>query len=66
MQKSTLKGTQKNIVEIIMQNPNVTILQVAKQLNLNTRGIARHFKVLQDKGIIRRVGSDRKGYWEII
>jgi len=65
-QKSTLKGTQKNIVEIIMQNPNVTIPQVAKQLNLNPRGIARHFKVLQDKGIIRRVGPDKGGHWEII
>ena len=64
--KDTLKGTQKTIVEIIIGNPNVTIPEVARQLNLNPRGIAKHFKVLQDKGVIRRVGPDKGGHWEVI
>ena len=64
--KDTLKGTQKTIVEIIIGNPNVTIPEVARQLGLNPRGIAKHFKVLQDKGIIRRVGPDKGGHWEVI
>ena len=64
--KSTLKGTQKTIVEIIINNPHVTIPEVAKQLDLNPRGIAKHFKVLQDKGVIRRVGPDKGGHWEVI
>ena len=64
--KDTLKGTQKTIVEIIISNPNVTIPEVAKQLGLNPRGIAKHFKVLQDKGVIRRVGPDKGGHWEVI
>ncbi len=65
-QKSTLKNTQKTIIEIIMNYPNVTIPQVAQKLNLNPRGIAKHFKALQDKGFIRRVGPDKGGHWEII
>ena len=64
--KDTLKGTQKTIVEIIIGNPNVTIPEIARQLNLNPRGIAKHFKVLQDKGVIRRVGPDKGGHWEVI
>ena len=64
--KDTLKGTQKTIVEIIISNPNVTIPEVAKQLNLNPRGIAKHFKSLQEKGVIRRVGPDKGGHWEVI
>ena len=64
--KSTLKGTQKTIVEIIIGNPNVTIPEVAKKLDLNPRGIAKHFKTLQDKGVIRRVGPDKGGHWEVI
>lgn len=62
----TLKGTQKKIVEIIINNPNVTIPQVAEQLDLNPRGIAKHFKALQEKGVIRRVGPDKGGHWEVI
>ena len=64
--KDTLKGTQKTIVEIIISNSNVTIPEVARQLGLNPRGIAKHFKVLQDKGVIRRVGPDKGGHWEVI
>ena len=64
--KSTLKSTQKSIVEIIMRNPEVTIPQVANLLDLNPRGIAKHFKTLQDKGIIRRVGPDKGGHWEVV
>ena len=64
--KSTLKGTQKAIVDIIEENPHVTITQVAEQLKLNARGIAKHFKNLQVQGIIRRVGPDKGGHWEIV
>lgn len=64
--KSTLKNTQKTIVDIIEANPYVTISQVAQQLNLNTRGIAKHFKNLQVQGIIRRVGPDKGGHWEVV
>ena len=62
----TLKGTQKKIVEIIINNPNVTIPQVAEQLDLNPRGIAKHFKALQEKGVIRRIGPDKGGHWEVM
>ena len=64
--KSTLKSTQKAIVEIIEKNPQVTISQVAEQLKLNMRGIAKHFKNLQAQGIIRRVGPDKGGHWEMV
>ena len=63
---NTLKGTQKKIVEIIINNPNVTIPQVAEQLDLNPRGIAKHFKALQEKGVIRRIGPDKGGHWEVM
>lgn len=64
--KSTQKSTQKAIVEIIEINPQVTISQVAEQLKLNMRGIAKHFKNLQAQGIIRRVGPDKGGHWEVV
>jgi ATP-dependent DNA helicase RecG len=60
------KLSEEAFVEIIMRNPEVTIPQVANLLDLNPRGIAKHFKMLQDKGIIRRVVPDKGGYWEVI
>lgn len=65
-QKSTLKGTRKDIVDIISNNPNATIPQIAKQLGKNPRGIDKHLKTLREQGIIRRVGPDKGGHWEVV
>ena len=64
--KSTLKSTPKRIVELIEENPNITIDNVAELLQMNRRGILKHFKNLQQKGIIRRVGPDKGGHWELL
>ena len=64
--KSTLKGTRKSIVDIISQDPNVTIPQVAEKLGKHVRGIAKHFGNLQAEGYIRRVGADKGGHWEVL
>lgn len=64
--KGTLKGTPKRIVELIEENPHITIDNVAEVLQMNRRGIVKHFKNLQQQGIIRRVGPDKGGHWEII
>ena len=29
-------------------------------------GIKYHLKVLQEKGIIKRVGPDKGGYWKVL
>ena len=63
---SSLTGTRKSIVEIISENPNVTISQIATQLEKNPRGIDKHIQKLRELGIIRRVGGDFGGHWEII
>ena len=64
--ESTLKGTLKRIVELIEDNPNITIDNVAELLQMNRRGIVKHFKNLQAQGIIRRVGPDKGGHWELL
>ena len=64
--KSTRKGTRKRIVEMIESNPNTSLDQIAEQLGKNPRGIDKHIKVLREQGIIRRVGPDKGGHWEII
>ena len=65
-QKSTLKSTKKDIVEIILNSPDITIPQIAEQLGLNARGIAKHIKNLQNEGIIKRIGPDKGGHWEVV
>lgn len=58
------KSTSDKLVEIIVQNKDVTTEQMANLLNISRRAVAKHTKKLQEKGIIRRVGPDFGGYWE--
>ena len=39
---------------------------MADSLGIIRRAVAKHIKKLQEQGIIRRVGPDKGGYWEII
>ena len=56
--KSTLKGTRKEIVDMVLGTPTITIPQVAEQLGLNVRGVAKHIKSMQEQGKIKRIGPD--------
>ena len=64
-QKSVQKSVQK-IVSLIKADPYITTQAIADQLGINRSGVARHIKRLQNQGVIRRVGPDKGGYWEII
>ncbi len=63
--KSTQKSTQK-IIALIKDNPDITTQEIADQIGIIRRGVAKHIKKLQEKGIIRRVGPDKGGHWEVI
>jgi len=64
-QKSTQKSTQK-IINLIRENPYVTTQEMADSIGIIRRTIAKHIRSLQDKGIIKRIGPDKGGHWEVV
>lgn len=64
-QKTPQKTSQK-IIEMIRENPQVTTQELADIIGIHRRNIARNMKKLQDLGIIRHVGPDKGGHWEVI
>ena len=52
-------------LSIIMTNPNITINEMAMQLQLGRATVTRHITVLKKMGILTREGSDKTGYWKI-
>ena len=59
------KSTQK-ILDLIRENPYVTTQEMADSIGIIRRTIAKHIKSLQEKGIIKRIGPDKGGYWKVI
>ena len=64
-QKTSQKTPQK-IIELVRENPYISTSEMADVIGIDRRNIARNIKKLQDQGIIRRVGPDKGGFWEII
>ena len=64
-QKKAQKSTQK-ILEIIAQNKFVTRAELAPQVGLSESGVKKQLRKLQNEGILKRVGPDKGGYWEIV
>jgi predicted HTH transcriptional regulator len=61
-----LVENQKKIVILINKNPAITIKELSKAIGISTTAIDKNIIKLKDKNIIRRVGGDKGGSWEIV
>lgn len=57
---------QKKIISLIEHNKNITQDEIANQIKVSRATIIREIKKLEDKSIIRRIGSNKNGNWEVI
>ncbi|MDR1421376.1 MAG: putative DNA binding domain-containing protein [Coriobacteriales bacterium] len=61
-----INATEKEVLDLITENPKITYAALAERLSLSSRTIQRSIAKLQGIGHIRREGSRKSGYWEII
>jgi prophage maintenance system killer protein len=54
------------IIRLMENNPNITILELSKQLSISDRAVKNNINKLKNSGIISRVGSDKTGSWKIL
>ena len=64
--KKTREKTREKIILSILENPYTTISELAEKLSLTIKGVEWQLKKLKQQDIIRRVGPDRGGHWEIV
>lgn len=60
----TDNGTDK-ILALLAEYPEMTIKELSAQLECSVRKVNRMMKELRESGKITRIGSDRKGVWQI-
>lgn len=61
-----LNKTKLKMIELIRDNPNITINQFSIMLKLSEPAIKKNLKQLKESGHIQRIGSNKTGYWEVI
>jgi ATP-dependent DNA helicase RecG len=60
-----LNETEKEVFGLIKENPHIRAFEMAQKLMKPVRTIENNIRQLKEKGMITRVGSDKKGYWKI-
>ncbi|MDR0990041.1 MAG: winged helix-turn-helix transcriptional regulator [Propionibacteriaceae bacterium] len=58
--------TSRRIMQAMIENPEITQKELARIVGVTERTISRQVKSLREAGLIRRVGSDRYGRWELV
>ena len=65
--KGESKGESKvKILNELKNNPKITIPELAKSLGISVGGIEKNMRLLKKENKIRRIGSTKAGYWEVI
>ena len=61
-----LRGNQRRIIVEIKRNPKITQTELSNIVGINEKNIRNNIFKLKKKGILKRVGSDKGGYWTIL
>lgn len=56
---------QQKILDVIKENPFVTQEELSQIIGISRKSIIQNMKKLQDSGLLKRVGADKNGRWEI-
>lgn len=60
-----LSETDKKILLLAANNPSITLQSMAEEMGVNRKTISHHLQVLEEQGLIQRIGSRKKGTWQV-
>ena len=61
-----LTERQIKVLQLIQTNPAISRRDIAERLGINQSAVQKHLEALKEKGVLKRVGGAKGGYWEII
>jgi ATP-dependent DNA helicase RecG len=60
-----LGNNERKIMQLINDNNRISTTTIAQAIPLSSTSVETIIKRLKEKGILRRIGSAKSGYWEI-
>ena len=58
------KSSQK-ILTLLLKDSQITTQEIANELGISRRAVAKQITNLRKKGLISRIGPDKGGYWQV-
>ena len=65
-QHTKISENQQKIIDAIRKNPYITQKELSEYVKITVANININMKKLQETGILRRIGADKNGYWEVL
>ena len=65
-QKLSRAEMKIRIVKILKEDSTCTYEALGKMLGISRSTVANYLKSLNEAGVVRRVGSDKEGHWEVL
>jgi ATP-dependent DNA helicase RecG len=68
LQKTRARRTLKissGIIKAVRKKPGITLAELAKKFHMTKAGVRYHLMNLKEKGVLKRIGNSRHGYWEL-
>jgi len=69
VEKTVEKAVEKTveiIIVLLRANPRITQKEIATETGLSRRGVEWNLREMKKGGLIRRVGPDKGGHWEVV
>ncbi|MDE5580681.1 MAG: winged helix-turn-helix transcriptional regulator [Treponemataceae bacterium] len=61
-----LTANQKNILDLVKKNSDISQEAIASELGIARETVNRNMKKLQERNVLKRLGADKNGRWEIV
>jgi Fic family protein len=58
--------TSEKIIRLIAERNDITIAELAALIGVSSRSIERNLKLLQNEGLLARIGPAKGGKWKIV
>lgn len=64
--KKTNVNSRVKILSVMKSMPDVTLAELANATGLSVDGVRWNIRQLKDENLVRRVGPDKGGHWEVV
>ena len=60
-----ISDREKEILNLIKENPRISREELSEKIKINPSAVQKHISKLKKKGVLRRTGPDKGGYWKV-
>jgi len=62
----TREKTREKILNLIREQPEITTRELAEVIAISTKGVEWQISKLKKENLLKRIGSDKSGHWEVL